>query len=91
MNVDIRFPSKKEVIPPDGRAHIVTPAETITSESGFMRGHGTYAEDESLVASVAGVVDIVNKLICVRPLRTRYVPEVGDVVVGRITEVGPKK
>ena len=33
----------------------------------------------------------VNKLICVRPLRSRYVPEIGDVVVGRITEVGQRR
>lgn len=33
----------------------------------------------------------MNKLICVRPLRSRYVPEIGDVVVGRITEVGQRR
>lgn len=30
----------------------------------------------------------MNKMVCVRPLRARYQGEVGDVVVGRITEVG---
>ena len=40
-----------------------------------------------LYASVAGVVERVNKLISVRPLRTRYSGEVGDVVIGRILEV----
>lgn len=35
------------------------------------RGHGTYTEDEKLMASVAGEVERVNKLICVRPLKTR--------------------
>jgi exosome complex component RRP4 len=40
---------------------------------GFMRGHGTYmGGDEALYASVAGVVDRVNKLISVLPLKTRY-------------------
>jgi len=39
------------------------------------------------MASVAGVVERVNKLISVKPLRTRYTAEIGDVVVGRITEV----
>lgn len=32
-----------------------------------------------------------NKLISVRPLRARYTPEVGDLVVGRIVEVQPKR
>ncbi|KAI9100449.1 hypothetical protein DFS34DRAFT_614634 [Phlyctochytrium arcticum] len=71
--------------------HIVTPGETITSDTAFMRGHGTYAEDESLVASMAGVVERVNKLLSVRPLRTRYNGEIGDVVIGRIAEVQPKR
>ena len=40
---------------------------------GLHRGHGTYASEGNLVASVAGVVERVNKLICVRPLRSRWV------------------
>lgn len=38
----------------------------------MLRGHGTYAAEGNLVASVAGVVERVNKLICVRPLRSRF-------------------
>lgn len=36
---------------------------------------------------MCGVVDRVNKLICVRALHRRYSAEVGDVVVGRVSEV----
>lgn len=35
------------------------------------RGHGTYIDGDKLIASVAGVVERVNKLICVRPFKTR--------------------
>lgn len=35
------------------------------------RGHGTYVDEEKLTASVAGEVQRVDKLICVRPLKTR--------------------
>ena len=52
-----------------------------------MRGHGTYYADSCLLASVAGVVHRVNKLISVAAPRTKYQAEIGDVVVGRITEV----
>lgn len=44
-----------------------------------------------LVASVAGVVFRVNKLISVRPVLSRYGGDVGDVVVGRVVEVGNKQ
>jgi exosome complex component RRP4 len=46
--------------------------DVITRDSGFMRGHGTFMSDEVLHASVAGVVERVNKLISVTPLKTRY-------------------
>lgn len=35
------------------------------------RGHGTYVEEEKLIASVAGAVERVNKLVCVKALKTR--------------------
>lgn len=61
-------------------------------------------DDENIVSSVAGHIELVNKLISVRPVRTRcvspqslwpwqtlirhsYNPEVGDLVVGRVSEV----
>lgn len=45
------------------------------------------SQEESLVASVAGIVEKVNKLVSVRSLKARYQGEIGDVVVGRITDV----
>lgn len=44
-----------------------------------------------LRASVAGRLERVNKLISVRPYKTRYQGEIGDVVIGRITEVQQKR
>ena len=55
-----------------------------------MRGHGTYMQQDDLFASVAGVVERVNKLISVTPVKTRYNGEIGDVVVGRIVEMQQK-
>ena len=37
-----------------------------------MRGHGTYTKNDVLHASVAGVVQRVNKLISVLPPKTKY-------------------
>lgn len=44
-----------------------------------------------MISCICGIVERVNKLISVRPLRSRYVGDVGDVVVGRITQVGVKR
>ncbi|GIX84782.1 exosome complex component RRP4 [Caerostris extrusa] len=71
---------------------VVTPGCVISSVSGFMRGHGTWLdENENLCSTVAGNVERINKLYSVRPLRSRYNGEVGDVAIGRIAEVRHKK
>lgn len=70
---------------------IVVPGEEIVGEAGFLRGHGTYAEASTLVSSLAGVVERVNRLITVRPPHSRYSGEVGDVIVGRVRSVGSKQ
>ncbi len=68
-------------------ATITTPGEFITSARTFMRssscdpvslrmtisrGHGTYADNDEAVASIAGTIERVNKLVTVRALHTRY-------------------
>jgi exosome complex component RRP4 len=70
---------------------IVTPGEKITDMAGYIRGHGTYVEDHVIYAATAGWVERVDRLVSVRPLRTRYIGEVGDLVIGRIVEVAPKR
>ncbi|KAI8921903.1 hypothetical protein DFJ77DRAFT_425019 [Powellomyces hirtus] len=84
MDVDMNEAENSDI-------HVVTPGEVVTRDTAFMRGHGTYTENDTLVASLAGVVDRVNKLISVRPLRTRYNGEIGDVVIGRVTEVTQRR
>ena len=61
--------------------------DVITSDTGFMRGHGTVMQEDSLHATVAGVVQRVNRLVSVHPLKARYTGEIGDVIIGRIIEV----
>ncbi|MCJ1311908.1 exosome non-catalytic core subunit rrp4 [Agyrium rufum] len=80
---------------------IVTPGESITDDPQWMRGHGTFVAPNSLrdtssksqeiIATVAGTIQRTNKLLSVRPLRARYTPEIGDLVVGRIVEVQSKR
>ena len=70
---------------------LVTPGELVTEDAMWMRGHGTYSIQNKTYSSVAGTITKVNKLLSVRPLRGKYVPVIGDHVVGRITEVGNKR
>ncbi|KAK4089752.1 hypothetical protein Purlil1_5855 [Purpureocillium lilacinum] len=72
---------------------ILTPGSVITSNPQWMRGHGTYVPPNStdITSSLAGTLTKTNKLLSVRPLRARYTPEIGDLVVGRIVEVQARR
>ncbi|KFY87781.1 hypothetical protein V500_06754 [Pseudogymnoascus sp. VKM F-4518 (FW-2643)] len=76
-----------------GSTSIVTPGEVVTDDPQWMRGHGTYVEPATaaILATVAGTIQKTNKLLSVRPLRARYTPEIGDLVVGRIIEVQSRR
>ncbi|KAK8950557.1 hypothetical protein KSP40_PGU015165 [Platanthera guangdongensis] len=71
----------------------VTVADTIpvNNEDGILKGHGTTEFDGQVVATLCGIVERVNKLVYVRTLRARYKPEVGDIIVGRVIEIAPKR
>ncbi|EPY83331.1 hypothetical protein CB1_000576073 [Camelus ferus] len=75
MAMEMRLPVPRkpvsESLGRETKKHLVVPGDTITTDTGFMRGHGTYMGEEKLIASVAGPVERVNKLICVKALKTR--------------------
>ena len=56
---------------------------------GFVAGHGTFVapDTQQIYASIAGVVHMQDRVICVKPIRSYYRPDVGDVIVGRIVSV----
>lgn len=62
----------------------------ITRDPGYFCGHSTYMEQDILFASVARVVERVNTVIGVTPVKTRYNGDFVDLVVGRIEEVQQK-
>ncbi|XP_065861200.1 exosome complex component RRP4 homolog [Euphorbia lathyris] len=71
----------------------VTVADTIpiSLEDSILKGHGTMVQNGEVVASLCGVVERVNMLVYVRSLRSRYKPEIGDIIVGRVVEVAQKR
>jgi exosome complex component RRP4 len=71
----------------------VVPGEDLAgSESGYLRGHGTFLGGGGrLISALVGVVERVDKLVSVRALHARYGGSVGDVVVGRVRSVQAKR
>jgi exosome complex component RRP4 len=87
MDID-NLPSAKQ-----RNTTIITPGQTVTDDPQWMRGHGTFAADESseIRSTLAGTLQKTNKLLSVVPLRARYTPEIGDLVIGRIVEVQSRR
>lgn len=79
----------------EGKTHddgsIVIPGELVTDDPIWMKGHGTYFLENMTYSSVVGRVSRVNKLLSVIPLKSRYMPETGDHIIGRVAEVGNKR
>ena len=87
---------------PSGHQHstptILTPGQLVTQDAQWMRGHGTFtstsAQDsdmETIRSTLAGTLQRTNKLLSITPLRARYTPEIGDLVIGRIVEVQSRR
>ena len=70
---------------------LAVPGTILADEtSNFMRGHGTYLDSvrSHLKASIAGVVNKVDRYLCVEPVENaRYLGKVGHVVIGRVLKV----
>lgn len=71
-----------------GDAVVLLVGEPVAS-SDYLKGFNTHLSRESgqIVSSACGVVEVVERVVSVRGLSPRYIPEAGDVVVGRISEV----
>lgn len=80
----------------------VLPGDLITDDQGYLRGHGCYIKDGSnddndegvtteLVSALAGSIERISKLITVKSVKSRYIGEVGDLIIGRISSVETKR
>ncbi len=69
------------------KRQVVTPGELV-AEGDYIPGENTYKEGNKLFASRIGLVDYENKKVNVVALKAFYVPKLGDIIIGTITEVG---
>lgn len=67
---------------------IVVPGETLATGMDFLPASGTYREEDQIISSQLGIVSINKRLIRVIPLNGRYIPKEGDIVIGKVTNVG---
>ena len=65
---------------------LVIPGQ-ILADDEYYPGRGTFKENGKVCSSLIGLVSLRNKKIRVTPLKSKYVPKKGDVVIGKINDV----
>lgn len=65
---------------------LVIPGQILADEE-YYSGRGTFKENGKVCSSLLGRVSLRNKKIRVIPLKSKYVPKKGDVVIGKIKDV----
>jgi exosome complex component RRP4 len=70
---------------------IVVPGETLSEDKNFIPGRGAVRQGNKIVSIYIGLKNISGKYINVVPLRGKYRPEIGDKVIGKITDVSSVK
>jgi exosome complex component RRP4 len=69
------------------RKEIVTPGDLL-AEDDYTAGDNTYKEDGKIYASRVGLVEYKNREVFVVALKAFYVPYIGDMVIGKVVEIG---
>jgi exosome complex component RRP4 len=65
---------------------MVTPGEVI-AEGEFTIGTNVYRDEKKIISQVIGLVTIKDNQISVVSLKGKYIPRVGDLVIGKVTDV----
>lgn len=66
---------------------IVTPGEELAVGMDFLPAFGVFRENEKLIASRVGIVNVSGRLVKLIPLVGRYAPRRDDVVIGKILDM----
>lgn len=71
------------------KRELVVPGQLLEG-AGFKSGMGTYTDDGKIYASLLGVKSTRAGYINVVPLSGRYMPRVGDHIIGKIVDISPQ-
>jgi len=67
---------------------IVTPGEVLAEGMNYIPSGKAIRNKDNITATSLGLVNIRGRVIKVIPLAGRYIPKVGDAVIGKIVGVG---
>ncbi|RLI06007.1 RNA-binding protein [Candidatus Bathyarchaeota archaeon] len=68
------------------KRRLATPGDLLV-EGDYIAGKNTYKEDGKIYSQRLGLVEFDGKKVSVVPLKGPYIPKVGDVVIGLVSDV----
>ncbi len=66
---------------------ITVPGEILATGMDYLPAGGAFRDEDQIVSSQFGIVNVSGRLIKVVSLNGSYIPKQGDVVIGRIADV----
>jgi len=66
---------------------IVVPGQTLASGMDYLPSGGAYRDKEEVVSSLMGLFTTSGRIIKVIPLKGRYTPKIGDMIIGKVAEM----
>jgi exosome complex component RRP4 len=67
---------------------IVVPGDLLAEGMSYIPGGKAYREKDKIFTSTVGLVSLRGRVVKIIPLSGRYMPKKGDVVVGKVTNIG---
>jgi exosome complex component RRP4 len=67
---------------------IVMPGDLLEGDK-LKPGAGTYVSDGKIYAALLGIKSVKSNYVNIIPLSGRYIPAVGDSVIGKVEDIGP--
>ena len=67
---------------------IAIPGEKLAEGMDYLPALGTFREGDSIYASHIGLVNVSGRLVKVIPLSGRYTPKKGDMIIGKVVDMG---
>lgn len=69
------------------KREIVVPGDLL-AEGDYIAGENTFREGKYIYATRVGLIEYTNEKVNVVALKAFYIPRIGDLVIGKIVEVG---
>ncbi len=66
---------------------VVIPGQTLATGMDYLPANGTLREEEKIISSQVGLVNLNGRLIKVIPLTGPYIPKKDDVVIGKVVDI----